>query len=223
MGDGKGQCRGQDGKAGTGEPQGAWGAWRACRAGPVPYQGRGDPGVEAQQAHVPFHAAVHHQRGLPPGLPYQLPVDCEGRGAHVGRVGHQAAKTPRLAPLAPLPTQILPAFGLVLGGLTLVHGAQGARRTPQGRSPDRTGVCREGGGKGSRSAPQALCKVEGQIFRARTPSTCHTEEPPRRPVSPEVRRSLLCQAPPTEASPPSCITLGEGAGQQGLPVSPQEP
>lgn len=40
-----------------------------------PYQGGRDPRVEAQQAHVLLHAAVHHQPSLPIHLPYQLPVD----------------------------------------------------------------------------------------------------------------------------------------------------
>lgn len=40
-----------------------------------PYQGGGDPRVEAQQAYVRFHAAVDHQMALPAGLPYQLAVD----------------------------------------------------------------------------------------------------------------------------------------------------
>lgn len=40
-----------------------------------PYQGGGNPRVEAQQAHVRFHAAVDHQMALPTGLPYQLAVD----------------------------------------------------------------------------------------------------------------------------------------------------
>lgn len=40
-----------------------------------PYQGGGNPRVEAQQAHVRFHAAVDHQMVLPAGLPYQLAVD----------------------------------------------------------------------------------------------------------------------------------------------------
>lgn len=49
------------------------------------YQGGGDPGVEAQQAHVPLHAAVHDQPVLASGLPHQLPVDCESRGARGAR------------------------------------------------------------------------------------------------------------------------------------------
>lgn len=39
------------------------------------YQGGRNPRVEAQEAHVGFHAAVHHQVVLPTGLPDQLTVD----------------------------------------------------------------------------------------------------------------------------------------------------
>lgn len=40
-----------------------------------PYQGGGDPRVEAQEAHVRLHATVDHQMTLPAGFPYQLTVD----------------------------------------------------------------------------------------------------------------------------------------------------
>lgn len=165
---------------------------RVCGAGAGPYQGCGDPGVQAQQAHVALHAAVHHQPGLPSGLPHELPVDCGGRGTRGGRAGHRPARTLGPALPAPLPIHTPPTVRSVPGGcscsLCTEPGRQGGPHRDAGAwvlQPDRK------------------CAGKGEERRSRTRNSA--------------RAGLEAQRP----NPKWCVVRGPRRGQTTQPLLPQ--
>lgn len=184
-----------------------------------PYQGGGDPGVEAQQAHVPLHAAVHHQPALPADSAHQLLADCGDRRTKSRIRLSGATARPRL-PQAPLKPPPLPPFS------SLSQWAQPSLSQPRdgmGSRGQEDPAGELGGWLGGRASQTRARLLQWQAGRARGPRirgprsheqsgqqplTSQTHGPlAGRPLGPEPSRSMnervSLQDPKPLGKPPS--------------------